>query len=68
MHDVAIRNLFPQHTMNFAWKLAMAKVEFILVEEMVPPGLKRKSAINHALSVLRCPIQHLAVMEIVILL
>jgi len=39
---------------NFAWKLAIAAVEFRLGEGMVPPGFKKKErepAINHALSV-----------------
>lgn len=59
------RNLSPKHIMNFEWKLAMNSVEFILVERMVKLGLKRKPAINHILSVLSCPAQHL---ESVILL
>lgn len=54
--------------MNFAWKLATATVEFMLVEGMVPLGFNRKPAINYALSGLRCPIQHLAIIERVILL
>lgn len=53
MHNVVIRNFFPQHIMNFAWKLAMATVEFILVEGTVPVRLKRKPAINHITVILR---------------
>lgn len=46
----------------------MAAVEFILMERMVLLGLKGKPAINHALSVLRCPIQLMAVRKSVIFL
>ncbi len=52
-----IWDLFPQHIMNFAWKLATATVEFILVEGMVPLGSKKKAGHKPSTLFLSRPIQ-----------